>query len=191
MTIVFNWYGGSLPLAILRVVHTYLNLRVYFTAPVVDNANLRNPAFYQITVDDPPSAYDFGALLVTPEDTLYPTYVDLTVTDCTGGEDYELVITPDKILGQDQTLLTDGNNRAEFVGVTEDPVVLAAVPLTTTTVRVIFSKYMAQNPDLYNPASYVWTGGLTTLDVEEETNSTVILTTSEQTPSAIYDLTVG
>jgi hypothetical protein len=191
MSIVFNWYGGEIPLGILSVVHTYLNLRVYFTAPVVNNAALRDPDTYQIEVDQPTVAYDFGGISVTPEDTLYPTYVDIEVTDCTGGEDYMLVIEPDVIVGQDSKLLGSGFNTAEFVGVTEDPVVLAAVPTSLRTVRVIFSKSMTQNQDLYNPASYVWTGGLMTLDVEEETNSTVILTTSEQTPSAIYDLTVG
>ena len=191
MSIVFNWYGGNVPLGILSVVHTYLNLRVYFSAPVANNAALVDPDNYQINVGSPSQAYDFGAISVTPEDTLYPTYVDVEVTDCTGGEDYQLEITPGVIVSQDQKYLGAGYNTADFVGVTDDPVVLAAIPTSLSTVRVVFSKYMTQNPDLFEPSKYVWTGGLRTLRVEPETNSTVILTTSEQTPAGIYELTVG
>jgi len=191
MTVIFNWYGGDNSLGILSVVHTYLNLRVYFTAPVINNVALRNPDNYQITVDIPSQAYDFGGISVTPEDTLYPTYVDIETTDCTGGEDYELVITPGVIIGEDAAILESGSNTAEFVGVTEYPIVLAAIPTSLSTVRIVFSKYMTQNSYLYNPSMYVWSGGLRTLNVEEETNSTVILTTSEQTSTTAYELTVG
>ena len=70
------------------------------------------------------------------------------------------------------------------------PVVLAAIPLSLTTVRVMFSKNMGINADIINPTRYVWSAGLNTIKVEKESNSTVIITTTEQRSAEIYELTV-
>jgi len=182
---------GTDAFVVTSAVHTYLNLRIYFSNPVnVDDA-LLNPDNYQITVTLPNVAYDFGVISVTPEDSNTPMYVDLEVTDCTYNENYTVVITPDVIKDIYDNYITTGNNSYAFTGVTEAPDVLHVIPLSLTTMRVTFTKYMAQNQDLYNPANYVWTSGLTTLRIDEDTNSSVILTTTEQTPGAIYELTVG
>lgn len=191
MATLFNWYGGDNPLGVLSVVHEYLNLRVYFTAPVINNAALVDPKNYQIYAVESSYDYDFRGLQVTPENTLYPTYVDIETTDCVGGENYELVVAPYEITGYDSSVLEGNLNTAKFVGVTEYPTVLAAIPTSQSSVRVVFSKYMTRNSHLYNPSMYVWSHGLKTLNVEEETDSTVILTTSEQTSTTVYELTVG
>lgn len=176
---------------ISNVEHTYLGLRIYFSNPCTVDSALINPDNYQITVSLPDVAYDFGVISVTPEDVENPEYVDLEVTDCTGDEDYTLEIVADVIKDIYDNYITTGNNTFAFTGVTEAPEVLYVIPLSLTTMRVTFSKYMAQNQDLYNPSNYVWTSGLNTLQVAEDTNSSVILTTTEQTPSEIYELTVG
>ena len=186
-------YGMDGAFAVISAVPTYLSIRVSFTYGCEDNDELRNPDNYQIVVDSPSIAYDFGVVSVIPEDTEYPTYVDLEVTDCTGDEDYTLVITPDVIQNQYGTYLESGSNTAAFTGDTENPTILHAIALSLTTVRVVFSKYMVQNSDLYTPSNYQWSGGnaLTTLRVERETNSSVILTTATQTVGTLYELTVG
>jgi len=193
----YEHYGQPDPgFVILRVEHTYLNLRVFFTKGCKVNAALLDPNNYQINVEFPTQAFDFGALLVTPEPGVtYPTYVDLTVTDCTGGMNYELEITQGVIESEESTQQDPefliGGNKAEFVGVTEDPVVLAVIPLSLSQVKVVFSKYMAQLEPLFIPANYVWTGNVRTLKVEKDTNSSVVLTVTKMVASQIYDLTVG
>lgn len=186
-------YGLDGAFAVISAVPSYLSIRVTFNYGCVDNDELRNPENYQIVVSSPSTAYDFGIVSVTPEDVEYPTYVDLEVTDCTGDADYTLVITPDVIQSQYAVYLTSGSNTAAFVGDTEDPTVLYAIALSPTTIRVVFSKYMVQNADLYDRTNYAWSGSnlLTTLRVERESNSSVILTTTTQTAGTIYELTVG
>ena len=182
--------------SILRVEHSYLNLRVYFSLGAMNNAALINPDYYKINVSSPTTAFDFGAISVTPEpDVTYPSYVDVEMGDCTGGATYEIDIEKNVIESKDSTPSNPdyliGGNTMEFIGVTEDPEVLSVIPLSTTQVKVIFSKYMAQDDALFNQASYVWTNDVRTLKVEKDTNSSVILTVTEMTPSQIYDLTVG
>jgi hypothetical protein len=191
MTIIYQHYGEPYTgPRIIEVIPSYLGLRVIFLAPMLDDAGLRNPENYNITVESPTQAYDFGCLSVTPEDAEFPSYVDLEMTDNTHGENYTLVITPGTIRDSNQELMLAGNT-ADFVGVSEYPEVLFVVPLSLTTVRVLFTKYMSQNADLYDKTKYVWTGGIVTLKVEEDTNSSVILTTTRQEAAAIYELTVG
>jgi hypothetical protein len=174
------------------VVHTYLNLRVNFNIPMIDDTELRDPSNYNITVTDPTTAYDFEALLVTPESGVTnPTYVDLTMTDCTGGKEYTLVITPDKLQSESLLLLEAGKNTAVFTGVTEDPDVLTAESISLTQIRVTFSKTMAVNEEFKNPSNYSLTGGLQVRAVDVESESTVLLTTTEQTPGQLYDITVS
>jgi len=174
------------------VVPSYLGLKVNFSKGCKNDSELNAPNNYQITVSLPGSAFDFGTVSVIPEpDVTYPTYVDLEVTDCTHGEDYELVITPDKITAFDDELLTTGSNTKAFVGVSEMPEVLAAISLSLTKVKVIFTKYMEQTDRLYNPSNYMWTGGIRTLKVDKDTNASVILTVTDMSASQIYDLTVG
>jgi hypothetical protein len=174
------------------VVHSYLNLRVNFSKPTKNDVELNNPDNYQITVTDPTTAFDFGAVSVTPEENVtYPTYVDLEMTDCTHGKGYTLVITADKLTSEDDDLMTAGNNEEAFTGVSELPEVLHVIPLSLTQVKVVFTKYMVQSSELMNIANYVWTGGIQTLKVEQDTNSSVIVTVTTMEAATIYDLTVG
>ncbi len=50
---------------------------------------------------------------------------------------------------------------------------------------------MVQSSDLTRVARYVWTGGIRTLKVEADTNSSVILTVTPMEASVVYELTVG
>lgn len=200
MTEIYYEHYGDPPIgfSVLGVTPSYLNLRVTFSKGVVQNDALLDPATYQIVVDSPTTAFDFYVTLVTPEPNVtYPTYVDLTMTDCTDGADYQFQVTGNDLLeSEDSTpsepdFLSVGGSRVDFVGVSEDPYVLSVITQTLTQVKVIFSKYMMQNADLYTPTNYAWSGGIKTLSVEADTNSSVILTTTEMVASQIYDLTVG
>lgn len=182
--------AGYMQPVVTTVVHTYLNLRVDFGEAMKDDAELRDPSNYRIIVDDPTTAYDFEATLVTPEEGVSePTYVDLTMTDCTGGKAYNLFIPNNTLKNAGDAYI--GEVTVPFTGVTEDPDVLSVESLSLTTMRVTFSKVMAINEELKDISNYTFTGGLNVLEVTLETNSSVILTTTEQTPAEIYDLTVS
>jgi hypothetical protein len=190
--ITYLGFITALKFEISSVVSSYLGLRVNFSSGCKNDEELNNPENYQIIVDDPENAFDFGIISVTPEPNVtYPTYVDLEVTDCTHNSNYELVITPNKITSMDDELLLADDNTKTFVGVSEMPEVLATISLSLTRVKVIFTKEMEQTDRLYNPSNYIWTGGIRTLKVEQDTNSSVILTVTEMITSQLYDLTVG
>ena len=200
MTEIYYSHYGEPPLGftVVSVSPSYLNLRVVFTEGAVRNDALVDPATYQIIANSPLVDFGVAVTFVTPEpDVTYPTYVDLTLTDCKHGADYTFQITGSDLLESESStpsepdFMAAGSTRTEYVGVSELPAVLSVLPLSLTQVKVIFSKYMMQNADLYTAANYVWTGGVRTLSVAEDTNSSVILTTTEMVASQIYDLTVG
>jgi len=184
------FYGQTSKFTITTVVHTYLNLRVNFNEAAIDNAELRDISNYNIIVTSPSIDYDFEVLAVTPEAVTNPTYVDLMVTDCTHGGDYQLVITPDKIQNVSTAYMESGYNTKLFTGVSELPDVLTAHAVSSTSVRVTFSKTMAVNDEYLDPSNYSFTGGLVVKSVEAESESVVLLTTTEQEIGQIYDLTV-
>jgi len=200
MSEIYYEHYGSPPIgfAVTSVTPGYLSLRVNFSKGVLQNTYLIDPTTYNIVVDSPTTAFDFQVESVTPEPNVtYPTYIDLIMTDCTHGADYQFEVTSGSLLeSEDSTpsepdLLSIGASRVEFVGVSEVPTVLAVIPQSLTQVKVVFSKSMMQNADLYTPGKYVWTGGVSTTSVDKDTNSSVILTTTEMVASQIYDLTVG
>jgi hypothetical protein len=188
----YSHFGSpALPIEVVNAVSSYLRLRVYFSKGMVNNSELRNPENYAIRAIDSSTSFGFGCISVTPRvDIDFPDYVDLEVTDCTHGKQYRLTVTQNVLQSFDGFYLVGGNT-CEFSGVSEMPYVVAALPITKSTIRVLFSKVMSPISDLCDPARYVWTSGLRTIKVEPESNSTVILTTTEQKPAEIYELTVG
>lgn len=200
MSEIYYEHYGSPPIgfAVTGVTPGYLSLRVSFTKGVVRTDFLLDPASYNIVVDTPTTAFDFKVTSVTPElNVAYPTYIDLIMTDCTHGADYQFEVTSGSLIeSEDSTpmepdFLSVGASRADFVGVSELPEVLSVIPQSLSQVKVVFTKSMMQNTDLYTPGKYVWTGGVSTVSVDKDTNSSVILTTTEMIASQIYDLTVG
>jgi len=193
MTFYYSHYGlPELAFSVISVESSYLGLRVVFSKGCKNDSELNDSNNYQIIVSLPYTTFDFGVISVTPEqDVTYPTYVDLEVTDCTHNAVYELVVIPNKITSFEDDILTSGGNTYEFNGVSEMPEVLAAIPLSLTQVKVVFTKEMEQSSELYDPTNYIWTGGVRTLKVEPDTNASVILTVTTMIGAQIYDLTVG
>lgn len=185
---------GYIPVNTVRVDSVtpgYLSMRVTFSTAMLADAELLNPNNYTIDVTNPSDDIDFECLSVQPEDTTYPTYVDLVMTDCKNGGDYTLVVPADTFQTQAGDYIAAGSNSVTFVGVSELPNVLSCYSVSRTSMRVVFSKTMAVNDDLDNPSKYTFTNGLRVLAVQVETPSSVLLTTSEQVQSYMYDLTVG
>lgn len=200
MTEIYYSHYGEPPVGftVESISPSYLNLRVVFNKGAVRNSALTDPSTYTIITSIPSAAFSVGVVTVIPEpDVTYPTYVDLILTDCTNGADYTFKVSGNDLLeSEDSTpsepeFMIANTTIIEYVGVSELPVVLSVIPLSLSSIKVIFSKYMMQNTDLYLAANYVWTGGVRTLKVDKDTNSSVVLTTTEMVASQIYDLTVG
>lgn len=186
-----GYIPSTASISIDSVIPGYLSLRVIFSDPMLADAELLNPDNYTIDVTNPSDDIDFECLSVQAEDTTYPSYVDLVMTDCKHGGNYEVVVPPDTMQTQTGGFITAGNNTKTFVGVSELPNVLSCYSVSSTSMRVVFSKTMSVNDDLDNPTRYTFTNNLRVLSVQVETPSSVLLTTSEQVQSYMYDLTVG
>lgn len=190
--VVFNWYGPELAFEILRVVGSYLGARVYFTLPCKDDANLRNPEFYTIEHADSDLVGFLDVYSVTPEDTEFPTYVDLECSDLTDGKVYLLTITSDKVLDSSETkYITAPNNAAEYDGVSIFPQMVDLQSTSEQTMLVTFNKDMSPTDPLFNPSAYTFTGGLIVYEVVRISPGVMELRTSKQTPSVLYELTVA
>lgn len=191
MTILYSHYGTpDVEIEIDSVVASYLSLRVTFSDEMLNDSELTSYGNYSVTVTEPNLAFDFDILSVTPENVTYPTYVDLEITDCTNGREYTLVIEPDKVQTKTGIYLSSGVNTKEFNAVSELPDVLSVEPVSSTSVRVIFSKKMSKNTSLLTQSNYSFTNNLRVISVEQENLYSVLLTTSAQTPGEIYNLTV-
>lgn len=192
MTIVYSHYGiPTISELISSIIPSYLSLKVIFTKPMTNDSELINPENYYITVSDPTTAFDFEIISVTPESVANPNYIILETTDCTHDKEYTFVIVPDKIKTSTEEYITAGLNTIAFNGVSELPNILSVIPITSSSVRITFSKKMAKNSSLLDNSSYAFTGGLKVLSVEQENPYSVLLTTSVQTSGEIYNLTVG
>jgi hypothetical protein len=194
MTILFNWYGPELPVAVLQLIPSYLGLRIIFSKAMTNDEALRNPEYYSIeAIEAVPSSqiHNVDPWYVTPEpDVEYPTYVDLDCTDLTLGTDYRLTITPDVISTSLDELLTSGNNQGIYVGVSIYPYVQTVRPVSETVMEVIFNKEMSPIGDLLLASSYSFNKGLVVRDVTIIAPGTVHLLTTRQVPSELYTLTV-
>ncbi len=71
------------------------------------------------------------------------------------------------------------------------PAVSSAVPTAANVVRVTFSRVMREEPDLVDPTRYVFTGGLTAVEVTRVDARTVdVRVTPDMTADALHQLTV-
>lgn len=187
-----TWDFTVLSFRVESVTPGYLSLRVTFTDGCLIDSELTNTANYRILVTDPTTTFDMEAVSVTPEPGVAnPTYVDLEMTDCTHGKEYTLSIIPDRIQSGTGDFITGAGGIVVFDGVSELPEIIFVEALSSTTVRVTFSKIMGETADILDLSHYSFAGGLSVFKVERETPNSVILTTSEQTSAGLYDLTVS
>jgi hypothetical protein len=179
MTIVYSHYG-VLGKTIDYLEPSYLGLRVYFTETMYDDSVLNNTATYAIAPTG--SGVSVTVLSVTPEAGGTPIYVDLVVTDCTHGEEYELTLPSGTLQDSGQTKFFTSGLTETYNGVSVAPNITGLTTPLFDRVTVTFSKAMTPNATLLSPASYVFDGGLTVSAVEITSSTVVTLTTSFQQP---------
>jgi hypothetical protein len=193
MTIVFNWYAPTVGFSIMSVEASYLGLRVYFSNPVYDDAELRNPNNYSIVGDDAVLTSEISTaeiLSVEPEDVESPTYVDLVCTDLTDGMSYLFTIVSGKIQDAGQENYMTSGNSVSYDGVSVLPYVQTVRAISETLMEVVYSKEMSPVGDLMDVESYSFDKGLIVREVIWVSPGVVHLVTTKQTPSELYTLTV-
>ena len=171
---------------------TSTTMRVNFSEPMTQDAELADPLNYDFTVVD-------GAIIAcnsaTPEAGADPTYVDLVVTEMTDGAAYELTVDP-SITDQDGSSVEEV---AGFTGIGLKPQIASVVAQNSTTIRVTFNEPMDPNAGaLINPGNYTITpsGGAAPVNVNDVSAFGVApewvdLLTSEMTDGGSYTCDVN
>lgn len=164
-------------------------VRASFDSPMLDNVALSDLTNYSISPTA--SGSPVAVTAVVPEAVAEPTYVDLTVTEMTDGEGYEVTAqTIEDVQGEE----IDPGPTA-FTGVGVAPRVGSAVAVNATKVRVIFDEPMDQNgSELADPTNYTITPAgpgavavfITSVIANGVTPTEVELVTSEMTEGESY-----
>ena len=154
-------------------------------------AALESTATWELTSDGTGIDIYVTAVEIVSSDT-----VKLTVTRATNGQPYTL-----EILSADAKTLAGTPLQGEkksYTSVVDGPEVSSVEVVSSRLVLVTFDREVFRNPDLLDPAKYVFSvvepiGGspLTTLKVSRVTPTIVLVTTSTQDPNTVYDLTVN
>lgn len=163
-------------------------IRLNFSKPMTNNDDLNDVSNYSvipISVGVAPVYFTS----VTPQNTTYPEYVDITISEMTNTGGYRCVVSTD-LVDKDSNPIHELFDTVDFVGVGDSPVVKSVVATSLTTCSVTFSESMRDNSDIRNPAKYNFDGGLVVKRVLGISKDVVTLKTSTQIPGQIYNLTV-
>lgn len=170
------------------------SLRVNFSEPMAAGLQLETPGNFTFApVADGVALTCFSA---TPEAVLEPTYVDLSISEMTDGEAYELTLDPSIVDLQG----TPTNAPAAFTGQGSPPEISSATATTATKVRVVFDESMyTADGEIEDPTNYAITpteagaASVSVQSVERGTYSqtTVDLVCSEMTDGKGYKVTVS
>jgi hypothetical protein len=161
-------------------------VRVDFGYQAQNNAALSDPASYSIVPISP------GAALVTvlgvslPLGQSTPTFAELTVTEMTDVKLYALTLGSG-VQGAGGEI---SEGQSVFAAIGRAPEVLLVLAISKNTVQVHFSEVMEDNPDLRNPANYLFDGGLVVESVVAAEGSVVTLATTDQAEGQLYHLTI-
>lgn len=132
------------------------------------------------------SAYNVVALAVSQPS---PTVVRLSTSGQTTGGAYTLDIPAGAV--EDATYGTLGRHYSvAFAGVGSHPSLISATPLSSTSVRIVFSEAVLVGEAL-SVGNYVVSNGLAVRSVVQETATTFVLTTAAMSPNFKYTITAS
>jgi hypothetical protein len=165
------------------------NIRVTFSAPMLADAALLDPANYSVISFHDANPVD--VLAVTPEGVAEPTYVDLTVSPMDNGGTYG--VTAVNLHDAGGNLLDPAQAYLAFIGYRRfvHPTIISALALDHHRVAVHFSSPMLVDAALLTPQNFVVSGGLQVLGVNADVPDTVSLQTSNQVGGKQYRLSVN
>jgi hypothetical protein len=195
---------GTIPIAVFTVVgnviasprvssatvKTSTKIRVKFDQEMLNDSRLTLPQNYTVTpMTDGVNVYVSS---VVAENVDYPTYVDLTTTEMTDGQNYQISVETGTggPYGRFDIALNPLGNTTSIVGVGDAPTILQIEAISQNQANVKFSEPMLDNAAIRNVDSYSFDGGLTVISVLDVDVDTVKLVTSDQTPGTVYVLTI-
>jgi len=163
-------------------------IRLNFSKPMLNNAELRDISNYILTPVDPETAPLYFSQILIPGDT-YPEYVEIPCSEMTNGKTYncEVSITLEDRWGNH---ISPSFNDDDFTGQGTPPVISRVVSTGENRAVVYFNEDMRDNADIRNPANYAFDQGLAVLSVLDVSGERVELVTSDQTPGVMYTLQV-
>ena len=179
------------PRVLLASVVTAFKVRVTFDQEMIEDSRLVDIANYAIV---PVSA---GALIavenVTPETAVFPSFVDLDITEMTDGESYQVAVNAGagSPASRFSIPLNVASAFAVFVGLGENPTVVSVEAISENRADVKFSESMFDNVDIRDPSNYVFDQGLSVTSVLDVDGDTVKLITTDQVPGILYNLVIG
>lgn len=188
-----SWsFTASPGVAVLRAeAITPTTVRVWFTQPLLRDAVLLAAGTYEVSPASPAAALVYVRGVRTYNE-FRPSYVDLDVTEMTGGKNYQLAVmgappnTPRNPGGDHMP----AGQTAPFVGMGATPVIRLVRATSKNGVDVQFDHPMLDEPSIRDPRRYTFGGGLAALSVSGVDRDTVSIATSDQRQGEVYDLAV-
>lgn len=165
-------------------------LRIHFDRPMKINDALSDTIYYTIT------PFSFGG--VTPyisgillPNVLYPTYVDLIISEMTGELYYFVTVNIDGPIDTNDLRMDEYYNTLEFESVAVNPTVKHIEVISDTRLDVVFTENMTLNDSIRDPSNYTFDNGLIAISILDVTGDVVKLVTSMQISNVLYTLTVS
>lgn len=186
----FHQFGPEFEIIFASISHSNdYTLAVEFVADIDDTGSSRlafeDPSSWSVV----PTASGVPFIVESVE-IVDVRNINLTVGIATNVEVYEL-----NILSTNAKLASgasaNGGAPKSFTASVSLPTVALLEIMSTTSVRVTFSREMRNVPGLIDVSNYVFTGGITALSVNRISPTIVEISTSEQTEDALYGLTVN
>lgn len=172
-------------------------VRVTFDSPMLNDADLNNPANYSIAAGA--GAATVSVTAVTPEAVGNPTYVDLTTGEHTNGKTYTCEVN--NVSDSGSTPINPAANSDDYTGIGGLPQLASVERVSSTRLRLHFNEELIKNAALLNPANYALTpitpGAaplfFTTITPPDGDNfpAYVDIICSEMTDGASYEATVS
>lgn len=162
-------------------------IRVNFSEPM-KKTTLGAVAAYTLTPITPGAAPLYFTGIDVPGATL-PEFVEIPCSEMTDGATYrvEVAATVKDLAGNG---IDPGGDSDDFTGLGQAPTVKELRAIGKNRVDVVFDEAMKDNADIRDAGRYAFSGGLSTVAVLDVVGDTVKLVTDDQTPEALYDLTI-
>lgn len=166
-------------------------VRVNFTGGMLNNSNLQSRFNYSVVSTG--SGVEVFISDVIPENTSFPSWVELVTSEHTDGEPYLVEVESGAAapLNRFGIALNPSGDSGVYTGAGEFPTISEVRAISQNRVDVKFSEPMLDTAEIRNASNYSFTGGLLVTSVLDVVGDTVQLVTSDQTPGQVYTLTIS
>jgi hypothetical protein len=177
----FVSYQGAPRVATATALTSPYRIRVKFTQDMMINSALTNVSNYVISG---PTSIGVGVAAVVSSKT-----IDLYYADSRNGGTYTVSVY--NVQNTSGVAVSTVYNHASCVLSALVPQIIACNTITTTQLRIVFSKDVLNNTALTTPTNYVISDGITVSLVTRINSTTVDLTTSAFNYSSLYTITIS